>query len=69
MCGASTPNLVIKHDRDMILVDEIGERRKVFMASAWSSMERYEGAGVLKVANDFVPLEHQESTPTPQTRL
>lgn len=56
MRGAPAANLVVEDDGNLVLVDEIGERRKVFMPSTWSSVERYERGGLLEVANDFVPL-------------
>ena len=56
MRGAPAANLVGEDDGNLVLVDEVGKRRQVFMASTRSSVERYERGGLLEVANDLVPL-------------
>ena len=60
MCRASTADLVIEHKRNIILIEEVGKRCKVFMTSARAPVERYKGGGLVKIANDFIPLEHED---------
>lgn len=62
MGGAPAADLVVKDDRDSMLVEEVSEGAEILVAGSGPSVQCYERRvrGFLKVTHDFVPLRSQE---------
>lgn len=56
MRGFSVADLVVEYDWDAMLLIEILEREKIFMAGPGTAVQCYQWDDVrIKVADDFVP--------------